>query len=140
MRGSKNVAAIAAVTGSVASLIGGAVVAAGVAGATPPNCQDDLWVTFQAARRLICDEAPLPDGSWWRERAFYTAEHTVPARSSCSGGYYGYSSCTYYPAYFVPLHVADFQRYLVLPSNKLGDEPWNLIAGPPPPPPEPVPA
>lgn len=125
MRGPKNVAAVAAVTGAVASLIGGAVVAAGVAGATPANCQDDFfWILGQSTRRLVCDLPRNADGSWTRQRVQYTPRYYVPWR--CSGSY-GYMSCG--GDYWVDLRIAEDTSYPVTSGNQPQGEPDHLPLG-----------
>ena len=82
----------------------------------PPgtHCQttSGIWLG-KGTRRDLCDSARHPDGSWTRLREFYTPAHTIAASSSCYGSGYGYSSCTYYPARFVPFASNGVERYEV---------------------------
>jgi hypothetical protein len=93
------------------------------------GCQDDLWIVpFQSTRRVICDGAIRPDGSWLRAREFYTPAHDVPLTTRCSGGVY-YSSCTTTGGYFQPRTSQGVETYIVFPDNVLPDEPPHLVNG-----------
>lgn len=117
-RFTKYVVALALVFGTVFGL---GMVYIARAGATPSNCQDDLWWTLQATRRLLCDGPISEDGSWMRRRQMYTPEHYVPFtcyRYSCSGGYH------------VDLNIASDEIYPVRPETVLPDEPGHIVGNP----------
>jgi len=92
--------------------------------ALPPGCQDDLWWTLQATRRLICDGKLFEDGHWNRLRVFYTPAHHVPLTTNCYG--YSYISCTTTGGYDVAYHEASNEIYIVTPDTVLPDEPGYL--------------
>lgn len=102
----------------------------------PPgtHCQttSGIWLG-KGTRRDICDTPRHADGSWTRYREFYTPAYTVNAHSSCYGGGYGYSSCTFYPARFVPFSSNGVEQYEVSDApgavnTPLWDEPGWIAA------------
>lgn len=136
MRIRESVPAKLAITAVVSVLLalGVSQCSAPEASANPPGTvcitTSGIWL-FKGTKRDICDTARHPDGSWTRYREFYTPAHTVAARSSCYGSGYGYSSCTYYPAQFVPFASNGVEQYEVSDApdavNKpLWDEPGWL--------------
>ena len=112
------------------AILAGSLLGTGVAKAEPVSgCQDEFWfVLFQSNRRTICDGAIRPDGSWLRNREFYTPAHQVPLRMYCSGGRY-YSSCSTTGGYFQPRTSQGIEDYIVFPDNVLPDEPGHLVGG-----------
>ncbi len=48
---------------------------------------------------MICDWPRRADSSWQRGREIYVPEHTVPAKSTCSGSYS--VTCTFYEKHTV---------------------------------------
>jgi hypothetical protein len=111
-------------------VLAAATITTGVAKAEPAvGCQDDFWfVPFQSTRRTICDGAIRPDGSWLRNREFYTPAHNVPLTTYCSGGRY-YSSCSTSGGYFQPRTSQGIEDYIVTPDTVLPDEPGHLVGG-----------
>jgi len=95
---------------------------------TVSGCQDDLWITFGSTRRVICDGARRPDGSWLRARELYTPAHNVPLTTYCSGGLY-YSSCNTSGGYWQPRTTKGIETYIVFDTNVLPDEPPHLVNG-----------
>ena len=93
----------------------GAATVEAKADALPPGTHcittSGIWLG-KGTKRDLCDTPRRADGSWTRLREFYTPAHTINAYSSCSGGMY-YSSCTYYPARFVPFSSNGVERYEV---------------------------
>ena len=108
------------VTSMVASLFCINQMATANATPIPYGCQDDLWWTLQATRRLICDGTLQTNGSWMRLRVMYTPAHQVPV--TCYGRYY--VTCS--GGYFVDYNEAANETYIVTPETKLPDEPGYL--------------
>lgn len=110
------------VTAMVASLF--CVNQLATARATPAGCQDDLWWTIDATRRLLCDGPMFADGTWNRLRIRYTPAHYVPF--TCSYSRY-YSSCS--GGYHVEYSEAEHIIYPINPNGEnkvLPDEPGYL--------------
>lgn len=71
-------------------------------------------------KRTICDSPRRPDGSWSRQRQYWTPAHYVPFscyRWNCSGGY------------DVGDSVARYEEYPVTDDTVLPDEPGWLPTG-----------
>ncbi|AGT12789.1 hypothetical protein PHELEMICH_52 [Mycobacterium phage Phelemich] len=84
-----------------------------------------IWLG-KGTKRDLCDTARRADGSWTRYREFYTPAHTIAATSSCYGSGYGYSSCTYYPARFVPFASNGVEQYEVSDAPEAVNKPlWD---------------
>lgn len=92
----------------------------------PANCANDPWGFLGLTqRRLICDGAIQPDGSWMRHRITGTPAHYQPSTTSCSGGRY-YTNCSSYPGGWVDTQVTDDEVYPVTPDSVPGGEPGHL--------------
>jgi hypothetical protein len=89
------------------------------------GCQTDYGFWFlKGTVRTICDGAIRPDGSWLRNREFYTPAHQVPMTTNCYG--YRYITCTTYGGYWQQRMSNGIEDYIVFPYNVLPDEPGHL--------------
>ena len=97
------------------------------------GCQDDLWWTLDAKRRLICDGVVMPDGTYTRVRVRYSPSYYVPY--SCSSyGSYSYRTYSCSGDYTVPYSEAERRSYTVsinpeAENRHLPDEPEHLVNG-----------
>lgn len=83
-----------------------------------------FWI-FKGTKRTICDGAKRPDGSWLRNREFWTPSYWKPFSCSTYGGS-SYSTTTCDGGYRVPQRTNGVEDYIVFDYNVLPDEPGWL--------------